>query len=99
MSLISQNAVPKEAGKKKKRLMEEDKIKLVEERGEAEVLDGDNIIMDSRGIRRERKGKRRKVTSNWKSRRGSREKSWKAFSLAPCTHRLGLGMMMLMKKL
>lgn len=42
MSLISQNAIVKEVGKKKKRVVEKDKIALVEEREE----EGDKIIVD-----------------------------------------------------
>ncbi|KAL1559661.1 U3 small nucleolar RNA-associated protein 18 [Salvia divinorum] len=58
MSLISQNALPKEVGKKYERSMKKDKIELVEERGEEEVENGDMVIIDPTRNKKRKKGRK-----------------------------------------
>lgn len=57
MSLISQNAIPKEVGKKKKKVTNKDETALVEER-EEEVVDEGKIIVDSTRNKKRKKGPR-----------------------------------------
>ncbi|KAH6823039.1 Transducin/WD40 repeat-like superfamily protein [Perilla frutescens var. hirtella] len=55
MSLISQNAIPKELGRKKKKVSENDETAFVEEREDG-VEDGDDIIVDATRNKKRKKG-------------------------------------------
>ncbi|KAH6798608.1 Transducin/WD40 repeat-like superfamily protein [Perilla frutescens var. frutescens] len=55
MSLISQNPIPKELGRKKKKVPENDETAFVEEREEG-VEDGDDIIVDATRNKKRKKG-------------------------------------------
>lgn len=55
MSLISQNAIPKEVGKKKKKVSKKDETALVEGRGDV-VEDVDEIMVDATRSKKRKKG-------------------------------------------
>lgn len=78
MSLISQNAIPKEVGKMKKRVMEKDKIALVEER-EEEVEEGDKIIVDPTSNKKRKKGRKEEDDEQLQIEEGKQIKKLESF--------------------
>ncbi|XP_057782045.1 U3 small nucleolar RNA-associated protein 18 homolog [Salvia miltiorrhiza] len=90
MSLISQNALPKEVGKKKKRVIEKDNIELVEER-EEEVEDGDKIIVDPTKNKKRKKGRKEEEDEQLEIEEGKQRKKLESFLFSSLYSPVGFG--------
>ncbi|KAL1562332.1 U3 small nucleolar RNA-associated protein 18 [Salvia divinorum] len=90
MSLISQNALPKEVGKKKKREVEKDKIELVEER-EEEVGDGDKTLVDPTRNKKRKKGRKEEDDEQLEIEEGKERKKLESFLFSNLYSPVGFG--------
>ncbi|KAG6423441.1 hypothetical protein SASPL_113837 [Salvia splendens] len=87
MSLISQNALPKEVGKKKTREMVKDKIELVEE----EVGDGDKTVVDPTRNKKRKKGRKEEDDEQLEIEEGKERKKLESFLFSNLYSPVGFG--------